>query len=336
MIEIKQVSKHYKTYRKDPGFMGSLKSLWARNFITKTALKDIDLKISSGERIGLLGANGAGKTTLIKILAGIMPADEGTVSVMGYTPYEREASYLKQLAIVMGQKAQLWWDLPALDSFELLAAIYEQDRSLWMPRLDELSQKLNVAHLLKIPVRKLSLGERMKMELIGAFLHQPAIIFLDEPTLGLDLQAQKSVRQFILDYHEQYRPTIILTSHYMKDIEALCPRLVMIEQGKIIYDGSSDKISEANSQEKKLQITFKNPEEGQDFVIKMRNQFSLENADKSESSGSSPLVKHWNVPKKRLTEVMTFIMQETSMEDFNLSDMELSELIEQVWFTKKN
>ena len=329
MIEIKNLSKHYSTFKKEPGFKGSLKGLWKREHVLKPALLDINLSIETGERIGLLGANGAGKTTLIKILSGIIPHDTGEVSVLNFSPYERKSEFLKKLAIVMGQKAQLWWDLPAMDSFELLAAIYENHPQQWRPKLIALAQRLNVQHLLTTPIRKLSLGERMKMELIGAFLHSPSVIFLDEPTLGLDVQSQKSVRQFILDYHREYNPTIILTSHYMKDIEALCPRLVMIEHGKIIYDGSSQKISEENAKEKKLEVVFKTEESLKSFMIKLDTLIHVSPTFQTEVSAS------WNIPKASLSSVMNLLSHESFLEDFNFSDIELGDLMEQLWFTKK-
>jgi len=329
MINIQNLSKNYFTFKKEPGLKGSLKGLWKRETISKLALENINLSINKGERIGLLGANGAGKTTLIKILSGIIPHDSGKITVLGFHPYERKAIFLKQLAIVMGQKAQLWWDLPAMDSYELLAAIYEIPEELWRNKLKDLSHRLNVTHLLTTPIRKLSLGERMKMELIGAFLHTPSVIFLDEPTLGLDVQSQKSVRQFILDYHSEFSPTIILTSHYMKDIEALCPRLVMIEHGKIIYDGSSQKISEENAKEKKLQVVFKTEEALNEFISKLASSIQISATEKSNVTADI------NIPKASLSVAMNLLSQEPLLEDFNFSDIELGDLMEQLWFTKK-
>jgi ABC-2 type transport system ATP-binding protein len=328
MIQVNNLTKYYSTFKKDPGFYGALKGLWKRTKIQKVALDNIQLSIEKGERVGLLGANGAGKTTLIKILSGIIPPDAGAISVMGFTPYERNVQFLKRLAIVMGQKAQLWWDLPAMDSYELLACIYEIPSQNWRDKLKKLSQRLGVEHLLTTPIRKLSLGERMKMELIGAFLHSPSVIFLDEPTLGLDVQSQKSVREFILEYHEEHRPTIILTSHYMKDIEALCPRLLMIEQGRLIYDGSSKQISEENAKEKRLQITFKHTQGLANFTASLKLQCHLSPTEKSEISAS------WNVPKTQLALVMNLLAQDLSIDDFNFSDIELSDLMEQLWFSK--
>lgn len=237
MIHVRNVSKSFFVHEKQAGLQASLRALVRREWRERVALQNVSLHIEEGEIVGLIGANGAGKTTLVKILAGIIPASVGEVRVLGYNPWDRANAFRRQISLIMGQKAQLWWDLPAADSFLLLREIYQVPRDEFRRRLDELCQALEVREQLTVPIRKLSLGERMKMELIAALLHRPRVVFLDEPTIGLDLTAQRSIRRFLLDYRERYRPAMLITSHYMEDIEQLCQRIVVIRDGAFVYDG---------------------------------------------------------------------------------------------------
>jgi len=228
MIQIQALKKEFRTYRKPPGVWGSLSSLFFRKYEFNKAVDDFDLQVEPGEIVGLLGPNGAGKTTLMKMFSGIIVPSSGQVRVLGFEPWKRDRTFRQKIALVMGQKAQLDWDIPAMDSLLLLQRYYEISEGDFSKRLGNLSEILGVSQLLHIHVRKLSLGERMKMELMASLLHRPEIIFLDEPTIGLDLIAQKSIRKFLLEYHQLHKTTIILTSHYMADVEALCPRIVLI------------------------------------------------------------------------------------------------------------
>lgn len=236
--------------------MGSIKSLFKRKKIIKHALKDVSFEINPGEIIGLIGANGAGKTTITKILAGIIHPTSGDISVVGHNPWKRENEYRSQMSLIMGQKAQLWWDLPALDGFLLLKEIYQISDEDYHSRLNYLADCLNIKDQLNVQVRKLSLGERMKVELIAALLHNPKVVFLDEPTIGLDITAQKAVRNFLKEYREKYKPIMILTSHYMEDIEELCPRILVIKEGQIVYDGSIKTILNEYADTKNIRIVF--------------------------------------------------------------------------------
>jgi len=238
VIQVRGCAKRFRIHRKAAGLRGSVASLFNRQWTSIEALSDVDLDVAEGEILGLVGANGAGKTTLVKILSGIIHRDAGRVSVLGFDPWERRNAFRSRIALVMGQKAQLWWDLPAGDCFLLLREIYLIPRADFETRLSALAETLQVAHLLTTQIRRLSLGERMKMELVATLLHQPSVIFLDEPTIGLDLTAQRAIRQFLLDYNRRHRPAMIVTSHYMEDIKSLCPRIVIIKQGRIVYDGS--------------------------------------------------------------------------------------------------
>lgn len=242
MIEVNNLSKSFRIHQKEPGFVASLRSLVDRKWVEKHALSNVSLKIQEGEILGLLGANGAGKTTLVKILSGIIHPTSGEAKVLGYNPWERDNNFRRQIALIMGQKAQLWWDLPAADSFLLLKEIYNLEESKYKKTLIELVDTLGVSGQLTTQLRRLSLGERMKMELIAALLHQPKVVYLDEPTIGLDLTAQKAIRKFIAEYRLRHKPAMILTSHYMEDIEALCQRIVIIKDGQFVYDGGLNAI----------------------------------------------------------------------------------------------
>jgi ABC-2 type transport system ATP-binding protein len=232
-----------------------VKGLFHREFEETAAANDISFSIAEGEFVGFLGPNGAGKTTTLKMLSGLIYPTSGTARVAGFDPTKRENAYRRLFALVLGQKNQLWWDLPAIESFNLLRAIYALPADQFKTTLDELVVLLDVGKKLNVMVRELSLGERMKMELIAALLHRPRVLFLDEPTIGLDVVSQKAVRQFLRDYNRRFRVTILLTSHYMADIKELCERVIVIHKGKKIYDGALDRLESAGGAKKKI-ITF--------------------------------------------------------------------------------
>lgn len=237
IIQSRNISKVFEYYKKEEGIKNSVRNLFHRTKLEKEALKNMDFQIEQGEIVGLLGPNGAGKTTTIKLLSGIIFPTNGTMQVMGFTPWDRKNIFKKQIAVVMAQKNQLWWDLPANESILLNGYIYELSREEYQKNLDELVDMFGVRNLLPVQVRRLSLGERMKFEIISSLIHKPKIIFLDEPTIGLDLIAQRDMRNFIRTYNQQNNATIILTSHYMEDIEQLCKRTIIINHGEKVYDG---------------------------------------------------------------------------------------------------
>jgi ABC-2 type transport system ATP-binding protein len=255
MIEVRHLTRVFRTYKKKPGFWGGVKGLFHRDFEETAAAKDISFDIAEGEFVGFLGPNGAGKTTTLKMLSGLIYPTSGTARVAGFDPTKRENAYRRIFALVLGQKNQLWWDLPAIESFNLLRAIYGIPAAEFKASLDELVALLGVEKKLNVMVRELSLGERMKMELIAALVHRPRVLFLDEPTIGLDVVSQRAVRQFLRDYNRRHRVTILLTSHYMADIKELCERVIVIHQGSKIYDGALARLENAGGARKKI-ITF--------------------------------------------------------------------------------
>ena len=242
IIEITGLSKAYRVYEKQEGLLASIKGLFRRTYREVRAVQNVDLEVEGGEFVAFLGPNGAGKTTTLKLLSGVIHPTSGTATVLGHVPWKRENSYRRRFALVMGQKNQLWWDLPAQESFRLHQKIYQIEAGQYERTLDELTSLLGLKSLLKQPVRELSLGERMKMELTAALLHQPEVLFLDEPTIGLDVVAQHNIQQFLKHYQQERGITILLTSHYMKDVQALCQRVVIIAKGTIHFDGSLESI----------------------------------------------------------------------------------------------
>lgn len=256
MIKTQKLCKNFRSYKKEPGITGSIKGLFKREYNVKSAVHDFDLAIKKGEIVGLLGPNGAGKTTLMKMLTGIVVPSSGELMVAGHIPSKREKAFRQKIALVMGQKSQLWWDIPAMDSFELLQRFYEIPTGAFKERIDRMSSMLAVEDLLQVQIRKLSLGERMKMELMASLLHSPEVIFLDEPTIGLDLLAQESIRDFVLDYHQSHDATIIITSHYMADVQVLCDRLVLIMKGEKAFDGPLHNFERILGNEKCVSFQF--------------------------------------------------------------------------------
>lgn len=258
-IETSDLSRTYQTYKKSEGLIHSIKGLWNREYESKTALQSTSLQIESGQIVGLVGANGAGKTTLIKMLCGLIHPSSGKARVLGYEPFRRQNEFLKRISVLLGQKNQLWWDLPPVDSFHLLGKIYEIPKDELLRRFMHLAEILNCKDQLKTQLRRLSLGERMKMEIIGSLLHRPEVLFLDEPTIGLDIVAQSTIREFLKEYVLEFKPTIILTSHYMDDISKLAHRLLLISSGQMVYDGTVQEFTQQAEIKQKIIIKIDSP-----------------------------------------------------------------------------
>ncbi|HCV31748.1 MAG TPA: ABC transporter [Microcoleaceae bacterium UBA9251] len=259
IILVEDLSKVYPIAIKEPGLKGTLRHFFNRTYRNVKAVEGVSFSIEAGEVVGFLGANGAGKTTTLKMLTGLIYPSAGTVSVCDRTPFRRESDFLQKITLVMGQKQQLIWDLPVLDSLRINAAVYGIADKDYRLRVGELTEMLSLEGKLNQPVRKLSLGERMKAELMAALLHQPEVLFLDEPTLGLDINAQFSVRQFLREYNDRYQATVLLTSHYMADITALCKRVLLIHEGQLVYDGNLDGLLDRFAPYREVQVELANP-----------------------------------------------------------------------------
>ena len=255
-IKIQNLCKSFKTYEREPGLKGALKSFIKRDYTDFHALQNINLHVEDGEILGILGENGAGKTTLIKLMVGLLHPTTGDVSVNDYIPWNRKNDFLKMITVVMGQKNQLWWDIPASESFLLNKRIYQIEDKIYNKILNEMVELLDIRHKLNTQVRRLSLGERMKMEIIASLLHRPKIIMLDEPTLGLDVISQSKIREFVQYYNDQYKATFIITSHYMQDIDSMCKRVFVMNKGKGLYDGNFSTLIKKINPTKKLTYTF--------------------------------------------------------------------------------
>ncbi|MBL9039158.1 MAG: ATP-binding cassette domain-containing protein [Archangium sp.] len=259
MIDVRGLKKHYRVHKRQPGFAAAARSLFRREYEVVKAVDGIEFSVKPGERVGFLGPNGAGKTTTLKVLSGLLHQSEGTATVDGHVPQNRETEFLKKIMLVMGQKQQLMWDLPPAETFELNRAIYEVPHDVFRTRMKELSELLELGDLPTKPTRQLSLGERMKCELAAALIHGPKVLFLDEPTIGLDVSMQVVMRDFIRRYNERTGATLLLTSHYMDDVTALCPRVIVIDKGQLSFDGSLEALVQKVRPEKHIALRFSQP-----------------------------------------------------------------------------
>ena len=315
MITVEHLKKDFTYYKKHTGMKGSLHNIFHRESLTKEAVRDISFSVGKGEMIGFLGPNGAGKTTTLKMLSGILYPTGGKVEVDGYVPWERKNEFKRRISIVMGQKNQLWWDLPASDSFYLNKCIFGVDDGSYRDIIMELSELLDVKELLNVQVRRLSLGERMKMEILAALIHRPDILFLDEPTIGLDILSQKKIREFLKAYNEQWKTTVIITSHYMADIEALCDRTVIINQGQLVYDGKLGDINRILGEKKLLSVKTSAA-----VGLESWKAFGVVR----ELNEAGPVLE---VPREKVKEVLSAILSGFAVEDFTVTDIPLEESI---------
>lgn len=258
-IRTNSLSKTYRVHKKEPGLWGSVRSLVHRQYNTVEAVQSVNITIEEGELVGFIGPNGAGKTTTLKMLSGLLYPSTGEARVLGYIPQQRKKEFLKQFSLVMGQKGQLWWDLPLYDSLLLQKDIYEMTEEAFANNLKELRELLDLDEFLKIQVRKLSLGQRMRGELAAALIYHPKVLFLDEPTIGLDVVVQQKIREFLVAYQQRYRATIILTSHYLDDVRELCKRVIMIDHGRVVFDGPTDDLIAKHVDHKRISLTLAEP-----------------------------------------------------------------------------
>ncbi|MDZ4743401.1 MAG: ATP-binding cassette domain-containing protein [Verrucomicrobiota bacterium] len=322
-IVANNLGKTYKTYKKKPGFWGAIKGLVSREYQSTHAAQGVSFTIEEGELVGFLGPNGAGKTTTLKMLSGLIHPTSGEATVLGFIPSERDNRFKKQFALVMGQKNALWWDLPAQESLELTAVIYEIEQESFRKRLDELTGLLDVRHKLNVMVRELSLGERMKFELINALIYNPKVLLLDEPTIGLDVNAQKTVREFLKGYNHENKITTILTSHYMQDIEELCERVMIIDHGHLVYNGRLDSILAQFSDHKIVNIECRTQIVPMDFSLM---------GEVLELKAQSLKIR---VKRSRITTVCRDLLALEGVDDINIEEVPVEDIIREVFNQNK-
>ena len=325
IIEVNQLAKHYQVYRKGAGWLASLAGLVHREYNVVRAVVDVSFQIEKGEMVAFLGPNGAGKTTTLKLLSGLIYPTSGTATVLGYIPWQRTNAYRKRFSLVMGQKNQLWWDLPAQESFILHREIYSIEPKAFQRRLDELTDLLDVRGLVNQPVRELSLGERMRMELIASLLHSPEVLLLDEPTIGLDVVSQRKVQGFLRHYQAEQKMTVLLTSHYMKDVEALCRRAIIINEGEIKHDGPLGDIVDRFSGVKQIRLQFA----GTDDIPSDLARFGkiLEN---------NPPRVTLEVPRQEIPKVLATLLDRYSIEDVGVQERPLEDVIAELFSRQSN
>ncbi len=318
-ISVRKLNKSFQVAQKEPGLAGAWRSLFNKKYKTVEAVKNVTFEIGRGELVGFLGPNGAGKTTTLKVLSGLLYPTSGEVSVMGYVPWERKMEFRMKFSMVMGQRTQLWWDLPARETFALNQKIYEIPEAEFKNRQNEIVELLDLKDLIDVPVKKLSLGERMKSEVACAILHQPEVLLLDEPTLGLDLVMQKKLRKFILDYNARTQSTILLTSHNMDDVEELCKRVMVIDGGRLLYDGDLKKIVETYSPDKLIRFTS----------TKAPDTADLRKLGRVISEGAADY--QVEVPRAKVSGVVQKLLAQFPVVDLAIEELPIEEIIRRVF-----
>jgi ABC-2 type transport system ATP-binding protein len=321
VIEVQALTKSYRTYKKKPGFVGALQGLFYREYEQTLAAKEVSFSVEEGEFVGFLGPNGAGKTTTLKMLAGLLYPTSGKARVLGYVPWQREDGYRRQFALLLGQKNQLWWDLPARESLELNSKIYGIPVSSFERTVAELTELLEVKDKLNVMVRELSLGERMKMELIAALLHQPKVLFLDEPTIGLDVVSQKKVREFLRAHNASRNTTILLTSHYMADIQELCERVIIIDRGSIFFDGRLGEVLDRFADHKLITIQC-------DGAAHCSASSLAKYGEVLEQTPASIKLK---VKRARVIPVCKALLDELPVTDIDIQEVPIEDVIRQIF-----
>ncbi|MCA9833828.1 MAG: ATP-binding cassette domain-containing protein [Thermomicrobiales bacterium] len=320
IISVKNLGKTYTVPEREAGVKAAVVSLFHRTMREIHAVRDVSFEIAPGEIVGFLGPNGAGKTTTLKMLSGLLHPTSGEASVLGFTPWERDRAYLAQMTLIMGQRNQLQWDIPVIDSYQLFKAIFRISDDDYKRRLDELIEWLDLQELINKPARNLSLGERMKCEIAGSLLHQPKVLFLDEPTIGLDVSMQRKIREFVAEYNARTGAAVMLTSHYMADIEALCQRVIVIHHGTLLYDGDLPGLVSRFSPHKTIAVEFSEP------VTTISDKYG-ELVSTTES--------RWEirVPKARTAVVASALLADLPIDDLTISEPPIEEVIEHVFAT---
>jgi ABC-2 type transport system ATP-binding protein len=326
IMVVEGLTKTYRTYKKAPGLRGAFKGLFRREYEQTHAAKNVSFTVNEGELVGFLGPNGAGKTTTLKMLAGLLFPSGGSARVLGYVPWERKDGYRRSFALLLGQKNQLWWDLPARESLELNSKIYGIPQEQFQRSVDEMTEMLDVKDKLNVMVRELSLGERMKMELIAALLHQPKVLFLDEPTIGLDVISQKTVRNFLREHNARRKTTILLTSHYMTDIEELCQRVIIIDEGSIFFDGKLSDVIDRFADSKLITIQT----DANACVIDRPMLESL-----GAVMDQTPTQIKLRVKRDRVIAVCKQLLDTLPVKDIDIQEVPIEEIIRQLFAREK-
>ena len=320
-IHVRKLTKVYRTYQKEAGFWGAMRGLFHRRYKETEAAKEVSFSVNEGELVGFLGPNGAGKTTVLKMLSGLLYPTRGEATVLGFTPWRRQNDFKRQFALILGQKNQLWWDLPARESLELNSKIYGIPADRFERTVAEMSEMLGVRDKLNVSVRELSLGERMKMELIASLLHQPKVLFLDEPTIGLDVVSQKIVREFIHRHNAEQKTTILLTSHYMADIQALCERVIIIDRGKIFFDGKLNEIVDRFADFKLVTIQC---EKANELPSEQLNRYG----EITEKTAGTITFK---VKRDRVIAVCKSLLDDLPVSDIDIQEVPIEDVIRQIF-----
>ena len=328
IIKVENLKKEFIIYEKEPGLKGVIKSFYNAKKIVKKAVDDVSFSIQQGEIVGYIGPNGAGKSTTIKMLTGILTPTSGEVRVDGIIPYQKRTVNAKKIGVVFGQRTQLWWDLPLIESFTVLKEIYQISDADYKERLAYFTELFGLNEFIKQPVRQLSLGQRMKADIVASLLHNPKLLFLDEPTIGLDVIAKENIRKTLKDIHEKYQTTIILTTHDLADIEELCDRIMMIDQGKIIYDGSLETIKAKFGSKKIVCFTLKNDS---DIDLKVFETLKQKDADLTCSIENKQLTVIFNKLKINVGDIIGPVLTQTEVLDIDISDDHLENIIKAIY-----
>lgn len=318
-VEAKDLTKTFTTLKKEPGIMGSVKSLFSRARNEVHAVKCVSMSIERGELVGFLGPNGAGKTTTLKMLTGILNPTSGEAHVLGHVPFERRPEMLRRISLVMGNKNQLWWDLPAWDSFVVLRELYDVPQDKFKQRVDQLVSTLAISDKVNTQVRKLSLGERMKCELVAALLHGPEVVFLDEPTLGLDVVSQQAIREFLKQLHHDEGTTVLLTSHYMQDVQALCDRVIVINNGEKIFDDSLEALGKTFGDRRRIVLRFREPIAQIDLATY---------GDVRDAPDEAVAI---DVPREETPAIAAALLQRFPVEDISIEDVDIEDIIRRLF-----
>ncbi len=329
MIDVKNVSKHFKKVVKEPGFKGSVKSLFHKKEEIVKAVDDISFTVEEGEILGFIGPNGAGKSTAIKMLTGILTPTSGEIVINGQVPYKNRKKYVKEIGVVFGQRTQLWWDLPLSETFTVLKEIYQIEDKAFKERMDFLNQVLDLDDFITSPVRTLSLGQRMRADIAASMIHNPKVLFLDEPTIGLDVVVKDNIRKAIAEINKNEKTTIILTTHDLSDIELLCKRIVMIDKGKKVYDGDLDAMKEKYGKMREIHINLKAREDIEKLAF--QEKFGLTGDDLEIKVDGKKAVVKFNSSKAQVSEMLSYILGTITVKDISVSEADIEEIIRRLY-----